>query len=70
MQRITYIMLGICLGYIIGFKLNDKPHSRFVKTEYYLEVVNDSTGILETTEGRTYRTPLKQIDAVITKDNL
>jgi hypothetical protein len=60
--------IGLIGGWLIGAVAYHHP--RYVDAEYFIELKNDGSAIIEGLDRHTYHCPVDSIPAVLLRDNL
>jgi hypothetical protein len=60
--------IGLIGGWLIGAVAYH--HTRYVDAEYFIELKNDGSAVIEGLDRHTYHCPVDSIPAVLIKDNL
>ena len=68
-ENVLYITSGIIMGLIISALF--RPHRPVqVVPEYFIELKQDGSAVIEGLDRHTYQCPLDSIPAVLLRDNL
>lgn len=65
---VTYFAIGLFGGWLIGAVAYHHP--RHVDAEYFIELKNDGSAVIEGLDRYTYHCPVDSIPAVLVRDNL
>ena len=68
-ENVLYITSGIIMGLIIS-ALFRPPRPVQVVPEYFIELKQDGSAVIEGLDRHTYQCPLDSIPAVLLRDNL